>query len=827
MRLPCRRLAALCAIACLGAGQLAAAPVGANHPDRGPFSPVNEAGWGAAGWPLGAAFPKGSGGTLEVGVYSAHATNVVLEIYRADIQADAAFDYSMAKGPDNIWRAAVAKVPGPALYAFRAWGPNWPLSSAWQRGNSAAGFASDCDSLGNRFNPNKVLYDPYARELSHNLVTAPMLSAGEGYGMYLSGGGAGQTYSGPVTHGASVDQRTVDTGWWAPKAVALEDATATGPRPGLNPKDAIIYETHLKGLTAHPTCVNLRTLLSAYAGFQDAANVPDGLRGTYAGAAFMAGYLRDLGFNTVEFLPVQETDNATSPANAPGGNYWAYSTYGFFAPDRRYASNQAWGGPTAEFKAMVAAFHRAGIEVYLDVVYNHTGEGGLQANNNPAVAEIAGFRGLDNASYYTLTGAGLQYYWDTTGVGNNFNAGSPPVQALVKDSLAYWAKTMGVDGFRFDLAVELGRNGSSGFMTNGAISSPLLADIAALAAAQGFKVVAEPWDTSDGGEIGHFPPGWAAWNGNYRDAVRRAVTGDLSGSNGVGYADAFYGDYGHFNASGGPQNSVNLLVCHDGFGMTDLVSYGTKANASVAWPFGPSDGGSDSNNSSTWGGNQVVRRQVIRTLWTFQVLSRGIPMLVWGDEFGRTTNGNNNAYNIDSVATWNNYAMLATSSPDAVATGDLTGGTVGYANNLGTFAGPTNGNFAFLQYLLHLRSAHGAFRQQDYGMPIAFSNADGSSGYSEWSNASPLIYVAGSRVGDADFVILCNFSGASVTYALPAPPAAAHWVRLIDTNNWAEGAGNCWSAGAAETIAGTYGVGNQSGVVLEAVANAPSPPAAP
>jgi glycogen operon protein len=368
-------------------------------------------------------------------VYSANATNVVLEIYTADTGSDAQYDYAMTKGPDNVWRAAVAGAPAYTLYAFRAWGPNWPLDSAWARGNSSAGFGTDCDSKGNRFNPNKVLFDPYARELSHNTWTPAMQAAGEDYAMYTSGGtniSSSQTYKGPLSGGAAVDCRTVDTGRWAPKAVAFEDATPTGPKPNLAEKDAVIYEAHLKGLTAHPSSVNLTSLLSAFSGFQDAANVPDGLRGTYAGAAYMAGYLKDLGFTTLELLPVQETDNAADSTTGPttsGGGYWCYFTYGFFAPDRRYASNQSPGGPTAEFRAMVAAFHRAGIEVYLDVVYNHSGEGGVWDTATAQQAELTFLRGLDNASYYTLVSRSPQSYWVSTGVAG---AGGDSGVALVE-----------------------------------------------------------------------------------------------------------------------------------------------------------------------------------------------------------------------------------------------------------------------------------------------------------------------------------------------------------------------------------------------------------
>src|SRR5580698_7810808 len=395
--------------------------VGTHHPSSGKYSEVNEAGWAAAAWARGATFSSGAGSTLEVGVYSANATKVVLEIYLSATGADATYDYAMAKGADNVWRAAIADVPNLTLYAFRAWGPNWTYSSSWARGNSSAGYGSDCDSAGNRFNPNKVLYDPYAREISHNLVTPALAAAGEGYGMFLSGGSAAETYSGPGKNNVAIDQRNVDSGHWAPKSVALVDSTPTGTKPNLRQADAVIYETHLKGLTAHPSSVSLASILSPYSGFQDAANVPGTLRGTYAGAASMAGYLKDLGINTVEFLPVQETNNASNSTTAPadsGGGYWGYWTYGFFAPDRRYSSNQAPGGPTEEFKKMVAAFHREGIEVYLDVVYNHFGEGGTQdASLNEA--EIDCFRGLDNASYYTLVPGSPRQYYDTTGCGDN------------------------------------------------------------------------------------------------------------------------------------------------------------------------------------------------------------------------------------------------------------------------------------------------------------------------------------------------------------------------------------------------------------------------
>jgi glycogen operon protein len=299
------------------------------------------------------------------------------------------------------------------------------------------------------------------------------------------------------------------------------------------------------------------------------------------------------------------------------------------------------------------------------------------------------------------------------------------------------------------------------------------------------------------------------------------MVGSTAGKNGTGYADGFYGSFNQMNGAGGPQKSVNIIDAHDGFTMCDLVSFNSQDQSSLKWPFGPGDGGSNDNRSSDWGNNQVIRRQVIRTLWTFSVLSRGVPMILWGDEFGRPLNGNNNAYNVDSVATWNNYNMIATNAPNTVTTGDTTGGTMTYFDELGTFKSKQNGNFAFLQYLFRLRTAHPAFRQATYDMAITFTNADGSANFDQSTNLAPRISISGSQVHDDDFLFLCNFSGSRVTYNVPQARTGTHWVRLIDTNNWAENVNNCWETAKADTVTGNYDVGNQSAVLLEAVANGP------
>ncbi len=464
---------------------------------------------------------------------------------------------------------------------------------------------------------------------------------------------------------------------------------------------------------------------------------------------------------------------------------------------------------------MMAAFHDAGLEVYLDVVYNHAGEGGTW-DATRAAAELTSFRGLDNATYYALSDADRTAYFDTTGCGNNLDMSHAPAAQLVKDSLAHWIGDMGVDGFRFDEAAELGRDTAPAYNFNP--NARLLTDIAALAAANDVEVIAEPWDVGTY-QVGQFPAGWGEWNGRYRDAARRYLKGDASGSGNVSWADAFYGDYNDFFRAGGPQFSVNMIDAHDGFTLADLVSYDSKTNASRAWPFGPSDGGNDSNDSWGWGGDPSLRRQAMRNFVVFQALSRGVPMLVYGDEFGRTQNGNNNPYDVDSVASWNNYDMIASDAPQTVPTGDASGGAEIYANNLGTDATADGRNdfFLFVQHVLGLRAAHPALRQSDYAMPIAFSKADGSAGFNSHADLMGRILLSGSAAGDEDFLVLSNAYWADGNFAVPAAAPGMRWVRLVDTAVWAETSGNAWSPDAAATIAGSYSVHARSMAVLAAV----------
>jgi len=773
-----------------------------SHPTSGAFAPVGASGWATATWPQGARFVAGEGTDLQVGVYSAHATRILLEIYPSATGSAAQYDYWMERGADNIWRAEIAQVPGKTLYAFRAWGPNWPYDAAWTRGGSSAGFISDVDASGNRFDPNKVLFDPYARELTHDKSTQAIAAQGLDGKMYGTGDAPYQ--GGP--------RRAFDTGPWAPKSVALVDATSTGARPAIAAKDSIVYETHVRGLSAHPTTMNLTTILAGIPGFEGVVNIPEACRGTYSAAGLMAPYLKGLGVNVVELLPIQESDNDTISLDTAAGNYWGYVTDGYFAPDRHYACDRSLGGPTAEFKSMVKAFHDHGIEVWLDVVYNHTGEGG-NWDATQQVAELTSFRGFDNIDFYDLVSGHPGSYWETTGVGNNFNVTTAAGRRLVLDSLRYWATEMGADGFRFDLAAELGRDAAPSYGFNP--HAQLLADIAAFASSQNVDVVAEPWDIGAYG-VGQFPDGWGEWNGKFRDASRRFMKGDTSGAGGLTYADAFYGDFNDYSDQGGPAKTVNITVAHDGFTLADLVSYNAKTNGSRLWPFGPSDGGNDSNDSWDSGGNQPLRRQRFRNFVVWEFFSRGVPMLVAGDELARTQNGNNNAYNVDSVGTWNNYAMIATDSPQAVATG---AGGEAYHDNFGTdaHADGRNAAFQFVRDVIGLRRSSPALRQGDYTMPITFAKNDGSSGINSTSDRAVRIQLDGSQVGDTDYLLFVNMFSGSIDFTAPAADTGKKWVRVIDTAAWAEANDNFWPEDSAWTLSGTYGVAAWSIVVFKAV----------
>ncbi|HEX5683464.1 MAG TPA: isoamylase, partial [Ideonella sp.] len=715
----------------------------------------------------------GSQASINFRVYSSRATRIEVWIYKTASGAQEKVKYVMTKDAGtNVWSKTVSVatlqntygITGPVYYGYRAWGPNWPYNSGWTKG-SGTGFLNDVDGSGNRFNPNKLLLDPYAREVSQDMLTT---SCSDGT-LYASG----------ATH------RTKDSGACAPKGIVLAaDTQSTGTKPTRAFKDDIVYEVHVRGLT------------------KSDSSVAPALRGTYAGAAAKAGYLAGLGITAVEFLPVQETQNDTNdvdPNSASGDNYWGYSTLAFFAPDRRYSSDKTAGGPTREFKAMVKAFHDAGIKVYIDVVYNHTGEGGAWGGSDGlTVYNVQSFRGLDNPTYYSLT-SNFQYSWDNTGVGGNYNTRNTTAQNLIVDSLAYWRNTLGVDGFRFDLASVLGNTCEHGCfnfdkMDGGNALNRIVNELPPRPAGGGSgpDLIAEPWAIGGNSyQVGGFPSGWIEWNGKYRDALRKAqnklgvdvvTTGELA-SRFAGSSD-LYGDDGRK-----PWHSVNFMVAHDGFTMRDLYAYNSKQN-NQAWPYGPSDGGENDNNSWDQGGDAWAQRRANRTGLAFMMLSAGVPMITGGDEMLRTVNGNNNPYNLDSSANWLSWTL------DTNATNHKT----------------------FSSRLMAFRKAHPALRPVNFYSSVdnngnvmeqlRWFKPDGAQAdtayFTNANNHAIAWRIDGSEFGDSASAIYVAYNGWSgnVNFTLPWPGTGKQWYRVTDTATWNEGPNTVVAPGSESLIGG-------------------------
>ncbi len=688
-------------------------------------------------------------------VSSLRATRVELELFAEPFGADAVLRFDLALVAPGVWGASVAAdaldgaigADRPIYYGYRAWGPNWPDDSAWQPGSSA-GFRADVDGEGNRFNPNKLLTDPYAREVSHDPGHADHTDAS----VFASG----------------PDFRHIDSAPFAPKAIVLgNDAVDLGPAPTRPLKDDIVYEVHVRGLTRNDPTVTAE------------------LRGTYAGASLKAGYLADLGVTAIELLPVHELqdDQNDLQTGTAGDNYWGYATLSFFAPDRRYAVDRTPGGPTREFQDMVRAFHQEGIKVYMDVVYNHTGEGGLW-DGTGNVAELLSFRGLDNASYYELAGGG-RFYFDTNGVAGNFNVADPAVRDLVVDSLGYWHSAMGVDGFRFDLAAVLGNRCSKDCFQYDKLESGNILNrsvrqlpVRPAAGGPGVDLIAEPWAIGVY-EMGNFPSGWAEWNGRYRDTMRadqnqlgvESVTPGELATRIAGSSDLF-GDDGRK-----PWHSINFLVAHDGFSLRDLYGCNGKNNGQ-AWPFGPSDGGEDHNRSWDQGGDPAAQRQAARTGLALLMLSAGVPMVTGGDEFLRSQRCNNNAYNLDSEGNWLDWHAAASQA---------------------AFTRFTRG-------LMRFRAAHPALRPAEFftgrdrdgnGLKdITWLRDDGGEadpGYMGAADRHFLAYrIDGGELGDPAASIYVAYNGWSgpVTANLPAPRPGKSWYRVADTAAWMESLSN-------------------------------------
>lgn len=772
--------------------------------------------WALGGWPLGATFDPQTNMT-SFGVYAPNATRVIIEIYDKAIGADATHSFETVRGEDSIWRSQLCGVKPGCLYGYRVWGSNWDVDPSWQPG-SLAGFISDRDTQGNHFNPNKLLLDPYAREISHVPLSPQIIEAGGDREVFVTGGG---DYHGRV-------RRSVDSGRYAPKGIVIFDATSTGEAPMRAGQDVMIYEGHLKNLTMHPSAARLGDILAGEESFDSVHNIPDELRGTYAGAAYLAPYLKAMGFSAIEFLPLHETDSDQVGDKLGTTNFWGYQTIGFFAPNRDYSFDKSPGGPTREFKEMVRAFHEQDIEVYLDVVFNHTAEGGNWDNDIDAVA-FTTFGGFATTHYYDLTGDGF-IVDGATGSSNQMNFSTRAMCDVVMNSLSYWHDVMGADGFRFDLATVLGRfpvaadkedwGGRRRFFN----AHPLLREVADFADDRRIEVIAEAWDLW-GYEVGNFPSGWGEWNGRFRDAVRYYLKG---AGNARAFIELFNGDWLHFNDNAGPQKSVNFVTAHDGFTMFDLVSFNEPDNGQP-YPFGPSDGGSPENNSWDSGGDKALRRTRWRNNWVILMAARGVPMVVSGDEYGRTQNGNNNPWNLNTIGMWNNWEQVASNTPTRLPVDPRYPSLAQYYDVVGECdSDPTvNPMFRFARFTTKLRALDVTLRQKTWGSGELDSDNVSYLYYRPDLSGDPgpadrqmTVLINGAGVGGSDYLVMINMETAPTAFKVPDRSEFSRldlaWRRLIDTAPWAESVANCWPAGEGDLIEGSYTVEPWSIAILVA-----------
>jgi isoamylase len=543
-------------------------------------------------YPLGATW---DGGGVNFALFSEHATKVELCLFDDPTAVKESQRIELPEQTDMVWHVYLTDVQPGQLYGYRVYGPHEP-------------------EQGQRFNPNKLLLDPYAKALGRDLRWSD-----ECFGYRI----------GDASEDLSLDDR--DNAAFATLATVVDPAFTWGEdRPPRTPwYKTIIYELHVKGFTKlHP-------------------DVPEQLRGTYQGLVSEASlaHLNKLGVTAVELMPVHHHLDDRHLIEKGLNNYWGYNTLAFFAPDIRYSSSGSGNESVQEFKRMVHALHSAGIEVILDVVYNHTAEGN---HLGPTLS----LRGIDNSSYYRLMTDQPRYYMDYTGCGNTLNMLHPRVLQLIMDSLRYWVLDMHVDGFRFDLASALARElhevDKLGAFFDIIHQDPVLSQV---------KLIAEPWDLGAGGyQVGNFPVGWTEWNGKYRDAVRRFWRGE--GGALAEFATRLCGSSDLYERSNRrPYASINFITAHDGFTLQDLVSYNEKHNEANDDQNTDGDGNNLSWNCGAEGPTadpkiNELREHQKRNFLATLLLSQGVPMLLAGDELGRTQNGNNNAYCQDNEISW-------------------------------------------------------------------------------------------------------------------------------------------------------------------------------
>ncbi|WP_285626167.1 glycogen debranching protein GlgX [Actinoallomurus iriomotensis] len=658
-------------------------------------------------WP-GDPYPLGStydGAGTNFSVFSEAADRVELCLFD-DVGKETRIPLTELDG--FVWHGYVPWVGPGQRYGFRVHGPYDPAQ-------------------GLRCNPAKLLLDPYARAIQGEVEWNEALFA--------------YRFADP---GARNDD---DSAPYVPKSVVVNPFFDWGDdrAPRTPYHETVIYEAHVKGLTRrHP-------------------DIPEAERGTYAGLAnpVMIDYLRELGVTAIELMPVHQFVHDDVLLQRGLSNYWGYNTLGFFAPHNGYAASGSRGEQVQEFKLMVRSLHAAGIEVILDVVYNHTAEGNH-------LGPTLGFRGIDNRSYYRLVDGDPQYYMDTTGTGNSINVQHPHALQLIMDSLRYWVTEMHVDGFRFDLASTLARELHAvdrlAAFFDLVQQDPIVSQV---------KLIAEPWDVGEGGyQVGNFPPLWTEWNGKYRDSVRdfwRGTDGLLPE-----FARRFTGSSDLYADDGRrPLASINFVTCHDGFTLHDLVSYDHKHNEANGED---NRDGNDDNRSWNHGAEGetddadilAVRERQKRNFLTTLLLSQGVPMISHGDELGRTQDGNNNAYCQDNELSWVDW----TDRPEAGALRE------------------------FVRRLTTLRRDHPVFRRRRFpsgdnvqwftpeGQPM--TDGDWQTGYAKavtiFLNGDAITEPdrRGEPVQDASFLMLVNASDRDLTFTVPEAYRGL-WTTVIDT----------------------------------------------
>ncbi len=674
--------------------------------------------WPGRPYPLGATW---DGNGVNFALYSENAEAVDLCLFQNASDEQEANRIRLQERRDMIWHCYLPDVRPGQLYGYRVHGRYDPTN-------------------GFRFNPNKLLIDPYARGIGRDVRWGPEIF---GYKLNDPDGDL------------SFDER--DSAPFAPLGLVVDSAFTWGDdrAPRTPWHETIIYEVHVKGFTKlHP-------------------EIDEPLRGTYAGLASHASidHFKSLGITAVELLPVYHHMDGGRLTDLGLCNYWGYNTLSFFAPDSRYSSTGSSDQTIREFKSMVRSLHAAGIEVILDVVYNHTCEGNQMG---PTVS----WRGIDNAAYYRLA-PDARYYMDFTGCGNTFNMRQPRVLQMIMDSLRYWVTEMHVDGFRFDLASTLARElfevDRLGAFFDIIHQDPILSQV---------KLIAEPWDLGEGGyQVGNFPSLWSEWNGKYRDCVRRFWRGD--GGHVSEFATRLCGSADLYEwSSRRPYASINFITCHDGFTLKDLVSYNEKhndangeenrdgANDNMSWNCGV-EGETDDR--------EVIglRERQMRNFLTTLLLSQGVPMLLAGDEICHSQRGNNNAYCQDNEITWMNWDL--SESQQAM--------------------------LEFTKSVILLRKMNPVFQRQKFFQgrsirgeavqDICWYSPDGSLMNDEAWGAGFVqclgLYLDGNMIGEVDpkgepvvgesVLVLLNAYYETLPFKLPEPAKKGYWLPLLDTSH--------------------------------------------